>query len=331
MQDKVYYLETGSTDAAYNLAFEQFVLENKKQQRYLMLWQNENTVVVGQNQNAEAEINRRFVDDHKITVVRRMTGGGAVYHDLGNLNYSFITDFVSPEQNSFERFTAPIVQALKNLGLCAKTSGRNDILIDDLKVSGTAQRIHKNRVLFHGTLLFNANRSMISGALNADPLKFKAKAGISSVKSRVGNIKDFLQNDMELLDFWEYLKTTLAGNGFEKSELDESELFEIEKLADAKYRTYEWNFGKSPKYNIQNKNKFDGGIIETIIDVENGAVKDIVFFGDFLSLRALDEIKHAVINTPFDKTEIESVLSRFKLEEYFGTITKQEILQTIFY
>lgn len=143
------YLETGSFDPCFNLAFEEFVLCNRTEGDYLLLWQNRNTVVVGRNQNTEEEINRPFVCRHRIHVVRRMTGGGAVYHDLGNLNYSLITDAPDAERISMERFTLPVVNALRGLGLDAEASGRNDILVSGRKVSGTAQRLYRDRILHH--------------------------------------------------------------------------------------------------------------------------------------------------------------------------------------
>ena len=330
MSEPVIYLETGSHDPCYNLAFEEFVLQNRREGQYLLLWQNDNTIVIGQNQNAEAEINRAFVEQHGIHVVRRTTGGGAVYHDLGNLNYSFITDAGDAERMTMERFTAPIVEALRDLGVQAEASGRNDILAEGRKVSGTAQRLVKNRILHHGTLLFDANPGMVSGALNVDPAKFCSKSA-QSVRSRIGNIRDFLKEDMTLEAFWDYLKKTLAGSGMVRGSLTEEELAAVMELKTAKYDTWAWNFGRSPKYNVTNKRKWDGGFLEPQIVVEEGRIADIVFYGDFLAVSPMEDVVNALRECLFRREEVSAVLSRLELERYFGGITLPEILDTMFY
>lgn len=330
MDTATMYLETNSQNPYYNLAFEEVVLRRRRTGNYLLLWQNDNTIVIGQNQNAEAEINRSFVETHGIHVVRRMTGGGAVYHDLGNLNYSFITDSGLADHLTMEMFTAPVVAALKNLGLRAEASGRNDILVEGRKVSGTAQRLMDGRILYHGTLLFDSNPDMVSGALNVDPSKFQSKSS-KSVRSRIGNIRSFLPVDMNLPSFWEYLKTTLAGNGFQQEALTQSELQEVEELCRTKYSTWEWNFGRSPKYDMINRQRFEGGSLETGLQVEHGYITGISFFGDFLSMTSLDQLQKALVGCPLRREDVAAVLDRFSLRELFGGITKEQILNTIFY
>lgn len=330
MKTMTHYLETGSTNPFYNLAFEEYVLRHRTQGDYLLLWQNDNTIVVGQNQNAEAEINRSFVEAHGIRVVRRMTGGGAVYHDMGNLNYSFITDAGEAERLAMERFTRPVVEALKGLGLQAEASGRNDILVDGRKVSGTAQRLMGGRILYHGTLLFDSNPEMVSGALNVDPTKFQSKSA-KSVRSRIGNIRQSLPTDMDLPAFWSYLRETLSGGGVQQDSLTAEELAEVEALKASKYDTWEWNFGRSPKYDLTNKRRFAGGSLEMGTRVEGGRIMQISFFGDFLAVSPLEPLTDALVDCAFRREDVSAVLDRFPLQELFGTITKEEILETMFY
>lgn len=326
----VTYLETGSQNPFYNLAFEEYVLASRTSGDYLLLWQNDNTIVIGQNQNAEEEINRAFVEEHGIHVVRRTTGGGAVYHDLGNLNYSFITDAGDSETLAMERFTLPVVNALRGLGLQAEASGRNDILVEGRKVSGTAQRLLNGRILHHGTLLFNADPSMVAGALRVDPEKFRSKSA-KSVRSRIGNIRDFLQEDMDIRAFWDYLRETLAGKGFVSEVLSTEELLKVDCLKESKYDTWEWNFGRSPAYDLVNKRYWDGGSLEVRLSVKEGRIMEIIFHGDFLSRCALDPLTEELSGSAFRRETVAEVLERYSVSDYFGGITEDEILETMFH
>ena len=328
MQHAVHYLETGSRDPYYNLAFEEYVLTHRTRGDYLLLWQNDNTIVVGQNQNTEAEINRAFVEQHHINVVRRSTGGGAVYHDLGNLNYSFITD-VGDDGISIRRFTEPVVAALRSLGLNAEASGRNDILVEGRKVSGTAQRRHGGRILHHGTLLFDANPGMVAGALNVDPEKFRSKS-TKSVRSRIGNIRDFLPNDMDLPAFWAYLKDALSGGGLTPGALSAGELAEVDRLKREKYDTWEWNYGRSPQFNVSRRRYWDGGCLEANISIAGGVITDVRFFGDFLSVCGLEELVERLKGVAFRPEDVRAVLNDSPVGELFGGITADEVTATVF-
>lgn len=330
MSKTTLYLETGSTDPRYNLAFEEYVLTHKREGDYLLLWQNDNTIVIGQNQNAEAEINRAFVEAHHINVVRRMTGGGAVYHDLGNLNYSFITDAGDTEQLAMSAFTGPVVAALQGLGLEAEASGRNDILVSGKKVSGTAQRLARGRILHHGTLLFDSDPNMVCGALNVDPTKFQSKSA-KSVRSRVGNIRDYLPEKMDLPAFWNYLKGALAADGFQTACLSEEELAAVRELKETRYDTWEWNFGRSPRFDLTNKARFSAGGVEVGLSAEKGCITSIAFYGDFLAILPLRPLTDALAGCPFREEDVGTVLDRFPLKEMFGGIRKEELLSLLFH
>lgn len=330
MEKQAVYLETGSQDPFYNLAFEEYVLSRRTEEDYLLLWQNDSTVVIGRNQNAEEEIDRAFVERHGIRVVRRTTGGGAVYHDLGNLNYSFITGAGDRAELAMERFTLPVVNALRGLGLQAESSGRNDILVEGRKVSGTAQRLLNGRILHHGTLLFDADPGMVAGALRVDPEKFRSKSA-KSVRSRVGNIREFLPNDMDLPAFWAYLKTALAGEGFATGALTANELQAVEALKREKYDTWEWNFGRSPAYGMVNKRYWNGGCLEVRLSVKDGRIAEIAFRGDFLSLLPLEPLEAALRGTAFRREDVAGVLGWYPLRDCFGGITKDEVLETMFH
>jgi len=329
MSNSLIYLETGSTNPFYNLAFEEILLSRQSEHNYLLLWQNENTVVVGQNQNTVAEINQQFIKQHGIRVVRRKTGGGAVYHDLGNLNYSFISNINNKDWQIKGRFTDSIVAALQNLNLDAKASGRNDILISGYKVSGTAQCILGNRILHHGTLLFDSDIQMMTGALQVDSLKFESKS-IQSLRSRVGNIRGFLHNDMTLPQFWAYLKQELLGSNIIMDNLSEVELSTVKALQENKYNTWEWNYGKSPEYKFKNKRKWPGGLLEVQFTVTSGRITNIAFYGDFLSVFPLDVVECALQGCRLQEDDVKAVLDQYSLYYYFGEITRDEILETLF-
>ncbi|NLC73266.1 MAG: lipoate--protein ligase [Ruminococcaceae bacterium] len=325
----IHYLETGSFDPAINLATEEFVLENRRSGDWLMLWQNDNTVVIGLNQNTVEEINPDFIEKHGTTVIRRNTGGGAVYHDLGNLNYSFFSDLGDAEELTMERFTLPVCTALKKMGVNAETSGRNDIIVEGKKVSGVAQRISGNRILHHGTLLFNSDTDLIAGALRVDSAKFKSKSS-KSVKSRVANIVDFLPAPLTISEFKQKLLAALAGQGLVREVLADEEKQIVSSLADSKYRSFDWNYGRSPVCSLSCKKRFDCGTLEIKLSIDRTVISDLAFFGDFLAAEPCTPVKDALIGVPFERNAVTSAIANSFRQQMFGNISANEIIEIIF-
>ena len=305
-----------NTNAYFNLAMEEYFLKNTNEDIFL-LWQNENSIIVGKNQNTLSEINYDYVKENNIKVVRRLSGGGAVFHDLGNINFTFI----SCNDNSFsdfKKFTMPIVEALKELNVHAEFSGRNDLLIDGQKFSGNAQYNYKNKVMHHGTLLFSSEINDLSNALKVKPSKFQGKS-VKSVKSRVTNISSHLDKEMTVLEFKDYLMDFINKRDENSHfyELNDKDVESINKLVEEKYSTWEWNFGYSPKYYLYNEVKYPGGNLEFSLDVHDGLIKDIKFFGDFFGKEDISFIENKLRNVKHNEYSIKSALEDVDINNYF--------------
>ncbi|MDR2893337.1 MAG: lipoate--protein ligase [Deltaproteobacteria bacterium] len=326
------------TDPYLNLAIEEHFLRDRDDDDYLLLWRNDNTIVVGLHQNTGEEINSAFVEERGIRVVRRRTGGGAVYHDLGNLNFSFITGAVGAEQMTMRRFTQPVARALEEMGLHAEAVGRNDILAEGRKVSGNAQTLHKQRILHHGTLLFDSDLSVLSQALKVKPEKFLSKS-VKSVRARVGNIAELLPEElrgMSMEAFRDRVALSFARAGkAETLELEAAVLEAAQCLAADKYRTWEWNFGRSPQFTFRNQEKYPGGFLEVWLNVRQGVIQACGFYGDFMALRPAAELAEQLRGLRHERGAVAAALDNLTgktapLSEYFGSITRDEILHCMF-
>lgn len=327
------YINDTNTDPYWNLAAEEYLLKNLSEPLF-RLWRNSNSIIVGHYQNTLAEIDYEYVKKNGICVVRRLSGGGAVFHDLGNLNYTFIEQKRGMEESNamFRRFTAPVLEALDSLGVKAYIEGRNDLLIDGKKFSGNAICIYKERILQHGTLLFNANMGNLSQALKSRPEKFIGKA-VQSTRSRVTNISSHLPQPMTLDQFQQYLGNYICnkyGTAFTPYTYTAEDLEAIEQLRNTKYLPDSWNFGNSPAYSLNNIKKFPGGLVEFSITTKGGTISAMEIHGDYFFTRPTEEFIAAITGTPHTMEAVSQALAQLPVEEYFNGITPDEILQLFF-
>ncbi|WP_367328267.1 lipoate--protein ligase [Lentimicrobium sp.] len=318
------------TDPYFNLAAEEYVLKNFERDSF-MLWRNEPAIIVGKHQNTLAEINQDYVKENMIKVVRRLSGGGAVFHDLGNLNFTFIASGENHQLVDFRKFTQPILEVLQKLDIEARFEGRNDLTIDGRKFSGNAEHVHKNRVLHHGTLLFSAQMADLSSALKVDPDKFQDKA-VKSVRSRVTNISEHLKIPLTVLEFRDLvLKHVMESTpGAELYSFTQDDIAAISRLRDEKYITWEWNFGYSPKYNFRKTVKTNGGKLEVTLEVVNGTIEKARFFGDYFNKLDPSDIEHALTGTLHNETAIRERLNDFEITDYFLKIGREELITALF-
>ena len=327
------FIKNDSKNPYFNLALEEYALkEIDIDEDFFILWQNENTVVIGRNQNTIEEVNDKYIKEHDVNVVRRMSGGGAVYHDSGNINYTFITRSDDNSKHNFKKFTKPVIDALDTLEITAEFTGRNDITIDDKKISGNAQYYHQNKMLHHGTILFDVDGNILKDVLKVKADKIASK-GIKSVKSRVTSISQHLKEPMTSEEFKSMiLRFILDTDDISDKEyvLSKEDISKIEKLAEEKYSTWDWVYGKSPKFELSQSKRYKGGNIDIRLNVRNGLITDFKIFGDFFGRKDVSEVEKLIIGNKFEEQEIKDILKNIDFNDYFLNISLDEFLECMF-
>ncbi len=325
------YLDITCTDPSRNLAMEQHVFDDLPRDRtYLMLWQNDNAIIIGKHQNTLAEINEPYVRAHGIRVVRRLSGGGAVYHDLGNLNFTFITDAGDTAKLDFRLFCLPVVRTLERFGVRAEVNGRNDITIDGKKFSGNSQYLRQGRVMHHGTILFDSDLGVVADALRVDESKLRAK-GVRSVRSRVTNVRPYLPDGVTLAEFRAALLQNILretpGGAYVSTAEDDAV---VERLCRERYANYDWNYGASPECTLLRRARIEGcGTVEAYFTVEHGIITKLAFRGDFFSIDEPETLAERFLGLRPEAEQFRAVLREADVSRCFVGMTDETFLSLL--
>lgn len=325
-QPKLSYLNLYTTDPAWNLAAEQYVFDALPRDRtYFMLWQNDNAIIIGKHQNAAAEINQQFVRENGVRVVRRLSGGGAVYHDMGNLNFTFITDAGDMESINFKLFCQPVVAALAALGVTAEANGRNDMTIDGQKFSGNSQYLKEGRVMHHGTIMFDSDLDRVAQALHVNQGKIAAK-GVASVRSR-----QHMPHPVEQEEFRRVLlDNILAQQHGEEYIFTEADKAQIARLREQRYATWEWNYGQSRECEMTKKKRFlvCGGL-EAHLSTDHGIIQHIAFTGDFFSVVEPEVLAEKLVGLRLEEQSLRGALAQEDAGRYFSGLKNEELIELL--
>jgi len=319
------YIESVTTDPCWNLALEEYAFAHLTDETGLfMLWRNHNAIIVGKHQNTFAEVNAAEVKQRDIKVVRRLSGGGAVYHDLGNINFTFVL----PEQKGmdFAQFCRPVQQALCALGVTAEISGRNDMTIEGKKFSGNSQYRKKGKVMHHGTLLFDSNLHIVSTVLQPDKEKLIHK-GLKSVRSRVTNIKPYLTEPMETEMFLRFLQEFMSkALSLTPYSLSVHDVDQINQLSQNRYQSWDWNYGTSPAHSCVQSMRFaEVGKVEAYLSIQNGRIQNIRFYGDFFELDPLSELEQQLTGCMI----LPDDLSKINSARYIKNLHSEQLIQLL--
>ncbi len=327
MTNRMLIIDSPSHNAFFNIASEEYLLYKYPKADIFLLYINAPSIIVGKFQNTLAEINLDYVNQQNIKVVRRMSGGGAVYHDMGNLNFSFHTLLESNDFMDFSTFTQPVVNVLNSMDVPAKLEGRNDLLVAGKKFSGNAKFAKNGKMVQHGTILFDSEMQVLVDALQVNPLKFVDKA-VKSNRARVTNLIEYLPENTTITILKRRLIAEILKNNVDAQiyEFNEEDIQSIEKLVKEKYETWDWNFGTSPHYNFKKAVKIPAGFIEIHLDVDKGFIRKAKIFGDFFASLPIEDLEQVLIGQKHSLERIAQLFDRIDLTAYFGKVNQDEIL-----
>jgi lipoate-protein ligase A len=319
--EKTYLIANESLRPHFNLALEEYILTGTDINA-IILWRNSEAVIVGSNQNTVSEIDADYVRTNGIAVVRRLSGGGAVFHDPGNVNFTFIHKLRGGDFSNYRKFTEPIVGYLAELGVKAELQGRNDLVIDGLKFCGNAQVVRKERIMHHGCILYSADFGHLERALRPRESKMESK-GIKSVRKRVTNIADHMASPIPAKDFYNGLASYFSKHlaGVKPYKLSAGDIASAEKISREKYETWEWNFGHSPRCNIEYERRYDFGAVGAKVFVDRGVIIEIHIFGDFFGMLDKSRLESAIVGVRHNKEAVKSALEGLNINDYILGMT----------
>ncbi len=323
------YIENTSTNPYFNFALEYYLIKEKQlpDERIFIFWRTKPTLMIGRYQNTIEEINEKFVRDHKIHVVRRITGGGTIYTDLGGWQFSFITKGRA-SQIDFTKYISPIIDGLKKMGVKAEFNSRNDLVIKGKKISGNAQCMANQYTLHHGSLLYDTDLEQMMKCIRVDEHKIISK-GIKSVRDRVTNISDHLPKAANELEFKEQMVASIMDGSDKEYLLTSSDIERINAISKEKFENWEWNYGRSPKFNISKSGRFDGGKMEFKLDVNKGMIRSCHIYGDFFGSIDISKVSNALINCQYKKESIKKALAKLELKDAFYHIDVDDLIDII--
>ncbi|KPJ22779.1 lipoate--protein ligase [Streptococcus phocae subsp. phocae] len=325
------YIVNKSHNPAYNIALEAYAFkELMDEDELFILWINEPAIIIGRHQNTIQEINKEYTDQHGIHVVRRLSGGGAVYHDLNNLNYTIISNKTTEGAFDFKTFSQPVIETLADLGVTATFTGRNDLEIDGKKICGNAQAYYKGRMMHHGCLLFDVDMSVLADALKVSKDKIESK-GIKSVRARVTNILDELPVKITVDEFADSILNKMKETYPDMTEyvLSEAELAHIQQSATEQFGSWDWTYGQAPEYTIERHVRYSAGKISTFANVETSVIKNLKIYGDFFGIKDVKDIEELLVGCRYDYKHILERLQTLDTTQYFSRMTVEEIAKAI--